>query len=367
MNFKQRLIRGLKPLARDFRWFGFCRGSVSMADLDSEVIAPAQTYTISPPAWLDERIAPDQWRKRVNYVPLYRGELRDGITTHQCGYVTHDNRLVEEPSVWFTHPVEDHRLFNSIRPFQKIEHHEGTLLSLLAPAGLNHYHWLFDTLPKLGLLGVDGYPPGTKIYTQYDKPLFRETLAHLGIGPDRVINSRDHQVIRADRLVVANHPNPCAAPHPKVVSWWREQLDLILADIPVADDVVFISRRDAKIRLLHNEEELIRHAGGQEWRRLQLRGMDFLEQLAVFRSARVIITTHGAALANLIAIRPGTVVLEIVPEILINYHLLAEQMGARYHALRCDGETKTPTGQGELVVDPARFRSAVERALAAAG
>lgn len=75
--------------------------------------------------------------------------------------------------------------------------------------------------------------------------------------------------------------------------------------------------------------------GGSLSRRLE--AMPLAEQIALFESADVVIAQHGAALANIVWMRPGAALLEIAPRIggrrRPQFELLARGRGVRYAAL----------------------------------
>ncbi len=70
---------------------------------------------------------------------------------------------------------------------------------------------------------------------------------------------------------------------------------------------------------------------------LNLEDTDFASQIAVFREAKVVIAQHGAALTNIIWMRPGSLVVEIVPPDKVParpaqefFNHLAEEMNVRH-------------------------------------
>ena len=99
-----------------------------------------------------------------------------------------------------------------------------------------------------------------------------------------------------------------------------------------ADRRLFVSRGGARLRRLKNEEGL-RPAltkRGFEW--FTPRADDHRSQVEAFRSARIVVTVHGAALTNLLFCRPGTLVVELFPSnhIKSTYCWLAMRLGLRY-------------------------------------
>ena len=64
---------------------------------------------------------------------------------------------------------------------------------------------------------------------------------------------------------------------------------------------------------------------------------DHKSQIEAFRSARIVISVHGAGLTNLLFCQPGTLVIELLPSNHIKsaYCWLAMRLGLRYRAVIC--------------------------------
>lgn len=74
---------------------------------------------------------------------------------------------------------------------------------------------------------------------------------------------------------------------------------------------LLVSRSDARIRNLVNEDVLAEQLSVFDTRRLSPGTVSHVEQVAAFSKARVIVGAHGAGLTNLIFAPPGTPVIEI--------------------------------------------------------
>ncbi len=77
---------------------------------------------------------------------------------------------------------------------------------------------------------------------------------------------------------------------------------------------VYISRNDAAVRRVLNEAEIFGFLSTLGFEICQPGRMSFRDQVTLFHSAGHIVAPHGAALANLMFCRPGTLVLEIFPD-----------------------------------------------------
>ena len=81
----------------------------------------------------------------------------------------------------------------------------------------------------------------------------------------------------------------------------------------VPKDLIFVSRGSASQRSCINETEIyaILQPLGFQWHSMD--NLPVIDQLNLFRRARCIVSTHGAALSNLIACSPKTAVVELLP------------------------------------------------------
>ena len=76
-------------------------------------------------------------------------------------------------------------------------------------------------------------------------------------------------------------------------------------------DKIYISRADTKKRQILNEKELCSILESDGFETVSLTGLSVLEQIHIFKGARVIVGAHGANLTNTIFCEPGTKIIEI--------------------------------------------------------
>jgi hypothetical protein len=79
-------------------------------------------------------------------------------------------------------------------------------------------------------------------------------------------------------------------------------------------DRVLISRRNAKIRRVVNEDELAARLAPMGFETVELETLTLAQQMDVFATANVIVSPHGAGLTNIMFSRPGMKLVEIFPE-----------------------------------------------------
>jgi hypothetical protein len=275
------------------------------------------------------------------------------------GYlVDPDRRLVAEKKVVATFPL----LRVAMVPLERPETVRGTV-ALLSTVR-NFGHWLLLTLPfvhhyRAALGGepdyyyVGGAPTRLQI----------ESLEMLGIRRERVVG----HAVRADRLV-ALVPD-------------REQgydADFLLypgrhlhADSSVSGSRrrVLVSRSQASHRRLLNEDECAAALRDLGVELLVTDAMSLSEEVALFRSAELVVGAHGAGLTNIVFAPEGAALVELVPSTYWDsiFAQLASVKRQRYAFLR--GRTRgahrlVPPIQHDFEVDVAAAVSAVRNALA---
>jgi len=104
---------------------------------------------------------------------------------------------------------------------------------------------------------------------------------------------------------------------------------------------IYISRYDAKIRQIKNEEEFLGKLQKFNFEKYQLAKLSFKEQIELFSRAGIIVGAHGAGFTNLIFARKNTVLIEIFPSSFYDegFVLLAKMMEIkRYEIIENNGD-----------------------------
>jgi hypothetical protein len=127
------------------------------------------------------------------------------------------------------------------------------------------------------------------------------------------------------------------------------------------NDVVYISRNDAKSRLLENEGELTSKC--PEVTVVKWSDCTQKEKMEIAYNAKVIIGVHGAGLTAGYFMRPGMTVIEIhpryfrYPDLRITYKVMCESRGLRYI-----GMVSTPLVEGSTTVEISAVQAALQLA-----
>jgi hypothetical protein len=186
-----------------------------------------------------------------------------------------------------------------------------------------YYHWMTEVLGRLLLLESQNITYDY-LFAPLSAPYMQESLKLLGIDLNKVIEPyKKHTYIQADELIVPSlinqiYPTPILSsyPSPEIIDLLRKKLLPIIKSCKehnqhIVSKKIFISRKDAIVRKLTNEDELFEKLAIHGFERYCLSKLSLLEQITLFNHADTIIALHGAGLTNLIFSNPGTKVIEI--------------------------------------------------------
>jgi capsular polysaccharide biosynthesis protein len=175
----------------------------------------------------------------------------------------------------------------------------------------NFYHWFRDALAALAWRLAPG-APAIPLLVRDDAPGFvAESLTLLGeaqapvlVGDAVFVHRLYHADIDIEAHVYADAFEPIYA---------RMRAAAAASGRTGGGPRLYISRRDSGRRPLRNEAELEQALSERGFRSLSFAELDLAAQMRAVQEADVILAPHGAGLAHLIAARPGTRVMELLP------------------------------------------------------
>ena len=255
----------------------------------------------------------------------------------------------------------------TIKPWRaklELKHFSGVVLVLSNSQLNNYYHYIYDVIGRLALV-EDEMDLYQAIYVRKEMPYQQRYLSMLGLDNKQII-SADRPMpsgITADRLVIPFYSR--ATSHildPKITGFLRRNL-LPYADRSLSQgERIYISRRKARYRRILNEPELLPVLAEYGFSVVCLEDLTTDEQLSVFKFANIIVSPHGAGLANLMYCDPGTKVLEIFAG--LNKHdffILAASFGLDYFYLSgTGGNERWFRITTDITIDPSLFRQQIE-------
>ena len=173
----------------------------------------------------------------------------------------------------------------------------------------NYCHWVTRNLFKLAL--IEGTPDDSlPLLVNADlRRHQREFLELLGIAESRLLPVARPSLVRLREAVVpTNFHNHLKMG--RAMQWLRGRLARWIDPAPPRERL-YVSRRDARVRKLVNEDEVEAALAPLGFRTIVPGEMPVREQIAAFSRASVIVGAHGAAFGNLVFAPPGAQVVEI--------------------------------------------------------
>lgn len=201
----------------------------------------------------------------------------------------------------------------------------------------NFCHWITRNMVKLGVLEGTPYAALPLLVNADLRRHQEEFLELLSIPEERLIRVERPARVQVRELVVPTN----ITNHAKMgigTQWLRRQLAHCMDEAP-AGDLLFVSRHDARVRRLLNEDELFAALQPLGFESILPGALPVREQIRRFSRARVIVGAHGAALGNMVFAPPGIHLIELTTTFkahIPDFHVLARICGLRFSSIVCD-------------------------------
>jgi hypothetical protein len=317
-----------------------------LTDLAYIKIHPGYNYQLRLPpdlqeaAELFEKLEPTTELPDVVVAEIPQGRLyTDAYYT--IAIITPTNKVLNDLSLELRSKANLKGFVNNIfniKFFRKPAKFKGTVFTLLTGGGGldNYFHWLFDVLPRFHLLKVSGLFQRVNwfIIPSYNLPYQLETLNTLGISQSQIIDGSKVNHIEADTIIASSSHRNAGQMEKWVCDFLRESfVDTLRPNEKKYPSHFYITRNDSRSRNVINENELIALLDRFGFTTLSLSGLSFEEQVRLFNNAEVIVSPHGAGLANLVFCKEGTKIIEIFSKGWVGtmYYDLAQKLGLEYH------------------------------------
>jgi hypothetical protein len=272
----------------------------------------------------------------ANARPVYllrNGKYRNTTGHFELAVLDSGGQLISELSPDAIGP-DLHRIYGQFS-VQKEQRIPGRAIVLTTPGARgNYFHWCLELLPKIHLLCSSGlfHPKNDIFLVNHDKAHYQiQTLALLGLQASNVVRTYPGIKITADELIVPSHSSRHEAVPPWAIQFLRQRF--LRQSLAAGDQKkLFLDRGAAKRRTIFNQGEVHKYLRDRGYTIVDSAWLSFQEQVSLFRGARSIVSCHGAGLANLCFVEPGTRFLEIfspyyTPEY---FRVLSEHLGVLY-------------------------------------
>jgi len=276
-------------------------------------------------------VYPEYQPNKGMFAETFIATIPHGAVCSSLGFVVSDNKIVKE-LLSQTFALERYQdLLKKINIADRVPKKIKGKVAVLTRVSTDIYgHWLVDVLGRLEFLRMHDIAYDW-LYVPFNCRYMHETLTLLGVDPSKIIQPfNDNFYIQADELIVPSltirripaleevsfsptHPCTfyCADWNINFLRTTFLPYAAVLLAHRTFPEKIFISRKDATSRRMLNEDEVFALFEPYGFEQVSMTHMSFIEQVALFHHAKVIVGAHGSSLTNLLFCEPGTKVVEI--------------------------------------------------------
>lgn len=194
------------------------------------------------------------------------------------------------------------------------------LVSLLSGGAskTNYWHWMFDTLPKIGILEKSKIKISKSYFLSpsLSQKFQLETLITLGLKKKKILDGEKFKHIKARQIIGIDHPinlnnNPTNSIN-NIPSWiikWHRKKYIKKYNKSNFYKKIFIDRNSKNRKIINNEFKIFLLRNG--FKIVKLENYSFFNQVKLFNKAKIILGIHGAGFANIIFCKKNTKVIEL--------------------------------------------------------
>lgn len=264
-----------------------------------------------------------------NFYIIPKGRLYSD-TVHDTAYIL-GNEVIIEPSFQYRYKknfkIINAEIYDNIALKKGtpkiIKRLNGNIFSLLCggAAKNNYWHWIFDVLPKIGILDKAKIIPNFYLLPSLSKKFQLETFKMLGIEK-KIINGEKYNHIFAENIYATDHPivkknNPTRSIKyipAWVIKWLRKKFLKTYSLNNRWPKKIFIDREydsDIKTRGILNNLDLKNFLKKKGFKIITLSNYSFKNQIQLFNNAKIIIGLHGGGFANIVFSKKNTKIIEL--------------------------------------------------------
>jgi capsular polysaccharide biosynthesis protein len=172
----------------------------------------------------------------------------------------------------------------------------------------NYFHWMTEMLPRISAMHQHHPDFPVLIPANYlNYPFIVESLQQLNI---------DFKAFDVHRTLKVNTLKAIEVPHvgrfnEGLMYFFRDKFMKGFAPVSQPFRLVYISRSRAKRRRISNEDEVFALLKLKGFQKVNLEELKLMDQVKLFREARMVIGCHGAGLANIMFMQKNQTVIEL--------------------------------------------------------
>ncbi len=201
----------------------------------------------------------------------------------------------------------------------------------------SYFHWLFDVVPKLGLLQKSEDLKGIQkfIFNKNYERFQYEVFELLELPLNRLLFTNKIYAKCSVLFVPLFSFNQGHVSQP-VCNYLRSAfINKVGKNDTSYPKRFYISRHKASHRRLLNEADIIEILDRFGFQVIRPEELSFTEQVEIFKQATAIVAPHGAGLANIVFCQPNTKVIELFANEVLNYYwIISNHVGLDYYYLK---------------------------------
>jgi hypothetical protein len=209
--------------------------------------------------------------------------------------------IIEESTPWSKDHLATTSIPNPVIASKFISNYGSEKSIVLSTNG--YYHWLIEDLPTY-LLSKTIEPDSRTIVSKV-KPKYVENF----LNSENIDFTEIDRFARVNNINFISRGNDTGWPHPIDIGILRQHFFAHIEETE-KNKRIYISR-EKSTRSPRFESELVTQLKLRGWAILYLEDLEFLEQIREISTASVVCGVHGAGLANILWMKPGTQVIEI--------------------------------------------------------
>jgi hypothetical protein len=199
---------------------------------------------------------------------------------------------------------------------------------------MGFFHWMHSVLPRMQHFMSNGFNRKFSILSRREARFQRESLGFCKFLGLNFIDPDEQNPMFVRELIFP-------APLVQQGDFWLRPpsvcrfYDQFFSAVPDGPKRLYIARSDALIRRIKNENALLDFLAQFGFESIELGRLPFSQQVALLRSAEMVVSAHGAGLSHIAHMPEFSTVLEILhpQRFWPTYRALAARRGATYAAL----------------------------------
>ncbi|MES2566583.1 MAG: glycosyltransferase family 61 protein [Bacteroidota bacterium] len=235
----------------------------------------------------------------------------------------------------------------------------------------NYYHWMIEIMPRLFLMKDQLSDKRLVIHKNISK-FHLETLSKFNFKD--IVFIEDNELIKCQKISFTSFPNFYTNQTLTIGSqsinlielninfcimremkqWIQNNNPLLKNEIYFRNEKIYISRKKAGHRKILNEPELDVFFNETGFKKIFLEDISFDEQIELLHNASIVVGIHGAGLSNILFMRPGTHVINLISDKHYEFCYLniASMASVNYSHVNCSsGTLKANPAYNDITVD----------------